>query len=106
MTWTCQCPREIDDSVPVCGSCSMQRPRNASPTPSSKCDDCHEPTRQVQLTPGDGKERCASCHVEYLRQRMRRDPISDEDLARCKAKLAKLAVAYARADAKWTSVRI
>jgi hypothetical protein len=102
MSWMCQCPREIPDGIPLCGSCGMDRPHTV--TLSSKCDDCHEPTRQVQLTPGeDERNRCASCHVDYLRQRMFRDPIRDEDLARCKDRLS---AAYAGAAIKWASTRI
>jgi hypothetical protein len=111
MTWLCQCDREIPDHIPVCGQCLMDRP-SAPHEHASACDECHTPSRVSQLTPAswDPKDddarplrwRCASCHIEYLRRRMLHDPISPEDLARCKARIQD---AIARAGAKWQTQR-
>lgn len=106
MTWMCQCPRELPDRQPVCTACLTDRPTGsaaASGVLPNSCDGCGEPTRLVQLTPGeDGHSRCASCHVEYLRLRAQRDPIDRDDLARCKAELER---AYTVADTKWKTHR-
>jgi len=72
MSWTCQCPREIVDTVPVCGSCMQDRPisHHAATSTLPKCADCSEPIRPMLLTTGyDENHRCNACHMEYLRQR-------------------------------------
>lgn len=105
MTWTCLCPREIPQSIPVCVACYADRPSTAHAGESlpNHCDQCAQPTRLVQLTPGDdGKSRCASCHVDFLRRRAEADPISPEELARCRERLR---LALARAGDKWETTR-
>ena len=76
MSWMCQCPRELDDAIPVCGSCAQERPGPTSHQLSThRCAMCSLQARAVELTDGeDGLARCGSCHVLYLRQRMERDP--------------------------------
>ena len=75
MTWMCQCPRELDDAVPVCGSCAQERPNTPLQLSTHRCASCDLQARPVELTDGeDGLARGGSCHVLYLRQRMERDP--------------------------------
>lgn len=104
MSWMCQCPRELPDAIPACGACLFERP--TSPTPgasTSKCEECSSPTRPVQLTRGeDHVERCASCHIPYLKRRMEADPISPDDLAQCKQPIGQ---AIAHANEKWATKR-
>jgi hypothetical protein len=111
MTWTCQCPRELDEAIPRCGSCLMEQ-LPTSTSLLSRCEACGSPTRPSQLTtasadPGNDHavsrcHRCASCHIAYLKRRAELDPISPGDLARCRAALA---ASFARAEAKWTTRR-
>ena len=108
---------EMGNECPVCGrrlegkscACGWGSSEKENLTP---CDGCGTPTRLSQLTtasPDPGNDdarprihRCASCHIAYLKRRAELDPISPEDLARCKAQLATF---YARAEAKWGSRR-
>ena len=59
-------------------------PSRSSSAPA--CADCGARVA-VQLD-DDGIERCAACHVPYLRARAALDPISDEELARCRIDIA------------------
>ena len=104
MNWTCQCPRELADHIPVCGTCLAEQPQGDSQY-LPICNACH--TRLglwTQLSRGEDEIwRCASCHIDYLKRRMEADPISPEDLAKCRRKIAE---ALARAGAKWATTRI
>lgn len=114
MTWLCLCPRDVPDTIAVCAVCGLDRPATTVSV-ASRCDVCHTPTRPSQLTmaaadprPGHDDDdhklsRCASCHFAYIKRRAQLDPISPEDLAKCKAKLAE---SFARAADKWTTTRL
>lgn len=64
-----ECARRFAGETCVCGW-TASKPAG----PTTRCAVCATPTRQVQLVQadremgGDGLERCALCHVDYLRR--------------------------------------
>lgn len=75
-----QCGRRLEGAVCTCGW------RVSSSTSSARCVDCA--TSSALSLDDDGALRCAACHVEYLRRRAAHDPISVEELERCRAAIA------------------
>lgn len=76
MRWRCDCGLDHDQHVPACGSCLAVRPERPERQEliAGRCQPCGEEVGWNRLTTGeDGTNRCASCHVVYLRHRMEQD---------------------------------
>ena len=94
MSWTCQCPQEIEDTIPVCGSCAQARPARTRATPGRRpCDGCGDPVGWARLVPREQTQQhyCASCQLEWLKVRAARDPIRPGAMRDCQEQLARVA---------------
>lgn len=98
--------RELTKKCPDCGSvlrsgscreCGWESNRSELAL-KFRCAICNTLTRIVQLTPGeDGRDRCAACHFQHLKDRFEADPVGLEDLERCKTRIRQ---SLARMDGK------